>query len=84
MEDRNTFKVVIDGEEIEYEVLYTFYSIKTGNNYIIYTDNKNGSDGKINMFASIFYPNEKDRELEDIEKDEDWNEVESFLERISE
>lgn len=84
MEDKITFKVNIDGEEIEYEVLYTFYSIKTDNNYIIYTDNKDGSDGKINMYASIFYPDEKDRELEDIEKEEDWDEVESFLEGVSE
>ena len=84
MEDKITFKVNIDGEEIEYEVLYTFYSIKTDNNYIIYTDNKNCSDGKVNMYASIFYPDEKDRELEDIEKEEDWAEVESFLKGVSE
>ena len=51
--------------------------------YIIYTDNKYDETNSLNIYSSIYYPQDPDRELENIESDEDWNEVENFLENVN-
>jgi uncharacterized protein YrzB (UPF0473 family) len=79
--DRKTFKAIIDGEEKSFEVLYTFNSLKTKKDYIIYTDNQYGEDNMLNIYSSIYYPFE-DKCLENIENDEDWAEVEEFLKGV--
>ena len=38
MENKKTFKCIVDGVEKEFEVLYTFKSIKYNKDYVIYTD----------------------------------------------
>ena len=48
MEKKNSFKLIIDSIEKEVEVLYTFKSIKTSNDYIIYTDNTYDENKKLN------------------------------------
>ena len=76
-----SFKAIIDGEEKSFEVLYTFNSLKTKKDYIIYTDNQYGEDNMLNIYSSIYYPFE-DKCLENIENDEDWAEVEEFLKGV--
>ena len=83
MEDRKTFKCVVDNVEKEFEVLYTFKSIKTNKDYIIYTDNSFDENEKINIFASIYYPFDLEKELDNIESEEEWKEIENFLEEVS-
>lgn len=83
MENRKTFKCVVDNTEKEFEILYTFKSIKTNKDYIIYTDNSYDENKNLNIFASIYYPFDLEKELENIESDEDWEEVEKFLENVS-
>ena len=78
MEDRKTFKY----QDKEFEILYTFRSIKTKNDYIIYTDNTY-EDNSLNIYASIYYPKNPDKELKNIETEEEWNEVEVFLDNMS-
>ena len=81
--DKNTFKAFIDGEEREFEILYVFKSLKTKKDYIIYTDNKYDETNSLNIYSSIYYPEEPERELENIVSDEDWAEVENFLESMN-
>ena len=83
MENVNTFKCLVDGEEKEFEVLYTFRSIKYNKDYVIYTDNLYDEDNNLNIFASVYYPFDLERELEDIETDEEWKVIEEFLEKVS-
>ena len=83
MEKRKTFKCTIDGIEIEFEVLYTFKSIKHNKDYVIYTDNSYDENKNLNIFASIYYPFNLEKELENIESDEEWEEIEKFLENAS-
>lgn len=63
MEKKNSFKLIIDSIEKEVEVLYTFKSIKTSNDYIIYTDNTYDENKKLNIFASIYFPFDLEKEL---------------------
>ena len=81
--DKKTFKGVMNGIEREFEILYVFKSLKTKKDYIIYTDNKYDETNSLNIYSSIYYPQDPDRELENIESDEDWNEVENFLENVN-
>ena len=80
-EDRKFFKGILDGVEKELEVLFTFRSNKTNKDYIIYTDNLFSNDS-LNIYASIYYPEEPNRELEKIRENSDWNEVELFLKEV--
>lgn len=83
LENRKTFKCVIDGVEKEFEILYTFKSFKTNKDYIIYTDNRQDENQKLNIYSSIYYPQNPEKELENIETDSDWNEIENFLEEVT-
>lgn len=83
MTDNKTFKATVNGIEKEFEVLYTFKSLKTKKDYIIYTDNTYDENNSINIYSSIYYPMDPEKELENIVDDEDWKEVEAFLENVS-
>ena len=80
-EDRKFLKGELNGVEKELEILYTFRSFKTNKDYIIYTDNLFNNDS-LNIYASIYYPEEPNRELENINETSDWNEVELFLKEV--
>jgi len=79
----NKFKCIIDNVEKEFEVLYTFKSTKTKKDYIIYSDNTYDEDNNLNIYSSIYYPFESKKELENIELEEDWNEIEDFLDKVN-
>ena len=81
--DKKTFKCVINGMEQEFEVLYTFRSLKTKKDYIIYTDNSYNSNNELNIYSSIYYPQSPEKELENIVDEADWEEVENFLDGMS-
>lgn len=83
MENKKTFKCILDGVEKEFEVLYTFKSIKYNKDYVIYTDNSYDENNNLSIFASIYYPFNLEKELENIESEEEWNEIEIFLEEVS-
>lgn len=83
MENKKTFKCIIDNVEKNFEILYTFKSIKTNKDYIIYTDNSYDENKNLNIFASIYYPFDLEKSLENIESCEEWEEVEKFLENAS-
>lgn len=78
----NKFKCMIDNIKKEFEVLYTFKSTKTKKDYIIYSDNTYDSDNNLNIYASIYYPLNTEKELENIEESTDWEEVEEFLNKV--
>ncbi len=73
-----------NGNEIEYEILFTFDSDETKKSYIVFTDNNKDKDGSIITYAATY---EKDGEkliLKDIETDREWNLIESILAQIEE
>ena len=78
----NKFKCMIDNIEKEFEVFYIFKSTKTKKDYIIYTDNTYDEDNNLNIYASIYYPLNSEKELENIEDPIDWEEVENFLNNV--
>ncbi len=71
-------KIMINDDLKECDLLYTFKSDKTNNNYLICTDNTYDND-KLNVYSFIYYPDNREKGLEKISKDEEWEEVEQFL-----
>ncbi len=83
--EKNTFTVLgEDGKEIVCHVLFTFESDETGKNYIVYTDNSKDDKGNIQVFASIYDPNDQETKLEPIETEKEWKIIETILNTLQE
>lgn len=82
---KNTFSMLDEnGNEVVYDVLFTFESEETGKNYIVYTDNQKDETGNIEVYASIYYPNDPQSKLEAIETEKEWKVIETILETLQE
>ena len=82
---KNTFSMLDEnGREVVYDVLFTFESEETGKNYIVYTDNQKDETGNIEVYASIYYPNDPHSKLEAIETEKEWKVIETMLETLQE
>ena len=85
MDEKNSFKVINDsGEEIVCDILFTFDSEETGKSYIVYTDNSKDDKGNIQVYASIYDPNEENQKLEPITTDAEWKVIETILNTLQE
>ncbi len=73
-----------EGKSIECEVLFTFSSPETKKDYIIYTDHKEDSSGALKVYANIYDKSGANKELMPIETEEEWNTIESILEKLQE
>ena len=82
---KNTFTMIDqDGNEVVYDVLFTFESDETKKNYIVYTDNTLDHEGNVRVYASIYNQNDKGVELEPINSEREWKIVETILSSIQE
>lgn len=82
---KNTFSMIDDaGNEIVYDVLFTFESEETNKNYIVYTDNTKDEAGNIQVYASIYNPKEENSKLEAIETEKEWKVIETILDTLQE
>ena len=82
---KNTFSMLDEnGNEVVYDVLFTFESEETHKNYIVYTDNQKDETGNIEVYASIYYPDDPQSRLEAITTDKEWKVIEMALNVIQE
>ena len=85
MNKENTFKVIDkDGNEIDFEVLFTFESDETKKNYMVYTDNSKDDNGNTRVYASVFKPDAEPLELLPVETEREWKIIETILSSIEE
>lgn len=73
-----------EGNEIEFEVLFTFESDETKKNYMVYTDNTIDEEGNTRVYASVFKPDAEPLELLPVETDREWKIIETILDSIGE
>ena len=60
MKEKNSFTVINDeGKEVVCDVLFTFDSDETKKSYIAYTDNTKDEKGNVQVYASIYNPEEE-------------------------
>ena len=82
---KNSFSMIDEnGNEIVYDVLFTFESDETKKNYIVYTDNTRDESGNIQVYASIYDPENPNSKLEAITTDKEWKVIETILETLQE
>ena len=82
---KNSFSMIDEnGNEVVYDVLFTFESDETGKNYIVYTDNTRDEAGNIEVYASIYDPEDPKSKLEAITTDKEWKVIETILETLQE
>ena len=82
---KNSFTMIDEaGNEIVYDVLFTFESEETHKNYILYTDNTKDAEGNVEVYASIYDPNDPNSKLEAIETEKEWKVIETILETLQE
>ena len=77
-----TFKLVENGVEREYELLFTFMSPETGKTYAVYTDNVEDEKGNLSRFAGICDPASPEMKVLPIESPLEQAIVDSALEDI--
>lgn len=73
-----------DGNETVYDILFTFESEETHKNYIVYTDNTRDEAGNVEVYASIYDPENPHSRLEAIETEKEWKVIETILETLQE
>lgn len=73
-----------NGNETVYDVLFTFESEETHKNYIVYTGNTKDQQGNVEVYASIYDPNDPHSRLEAIETEKEWKVIETILETLQE
>ena len=82
---KNSFTMIDEaGNEIVYDVLFTFESEETHKNYSVYTDNTKDAEGNVEVYASIYDPNDPNSKLEAIETEKEWKVIETILETLQE
>ena len=82
---KNTFTMIDEnGREIVYDVLFTFESEETNKNYIVYTDQSKDDKANIQVYASIYDPENPNSKLEPIETEKEWKVIETILETLQE
>lgn len=83
--NKNTFTLIDEkGNEVEYDVLFTFESEETNKNYIVYTNNTKDETGNIEVYASIYDPEDPNSKLEAIQTEKEWKVIETILETLQE
>lgn len=85
LENKNTIRVYDEeGHEVVCDILFTFDNEETKKSYIAYTDNTKDASGKVNVYASIYDPNDKDMKLEEIKTEKEWKVINTILETLQE
>lgn len=85
MENVNSFKYVNeDGKEIVCDILFTFDSDETKKSYIVYTDNSRDAEGNVQVFASVYSPNDEKLKLSPIGTEQEWKIIETILNTLQE
>lgn len=73
-----------NGNEVVYDILFTFENDENGNNYIVYTDNTRDDVGNIEVYASIYDPDDPQSKLEPIKTEKEWKVIETILNTLQE
>lgn len=79
MEETNDKFVFVkeNGEEVECEVVFDFYSEELGKNYMLLTDNTNNSDGDLNVY--VYYTDPETEDLIPVDDEKEFTIVEKIF-----
>ena len=85
MELKDKFKLKDEyGNETTYDVLFTFDNEETNKSYVVYTDNSFDDAGNVQVYASVYYPESDNNNLDPVETEREWQIIDKILETIQE
>jgi uncharacterized protein YrzB (UPF0473 family) len=84
MENDEVVMVRRDGSKVQLDKLITFDDEANNKSYIIYTDNSKDEHGNIEVYASIYNPDDPQSKLEAIETEKEWKVIETILNTLQE
>ena len=83
MDNANTFIAVgQNGEAVDFSILFTYDDTDTGYSYIVYTDDSEDEEGNVQVYVSRYWKEDGMYTLEDIETEEEFNKVQTILDRL--
>lgn len=74
------FKILLDGKEINCNVVLTFRDEGNDINYIVYTDGTKDEDNELELYAARYIIQNGDYILNDIENDYEWDLIDNMIE----
>ena len=80
--DDDKIKIELDGEEKEYDLLFSFDCEENGRRYIGYTDNSFDEEGKLKIEVSSFDPNKEPIAFQPLLLEEEWDMVNDVIDTI--
>lgn len=83
MDDLGTVTIIKDGKEVECEILFTFENEELRKNYVGYTDNSIGENGRKNIYISSYDLLIGTGKLEKITSPEELQMVQDVLNEIA-
>ena len=80
--EKLTFSVIDENDvEHEFEILCAYKRLQTKKHYMIYTDNTYDEQGKLNIYAAIYDPDDE-TVFEEIQTQEEWDEVNQRIKEL--
>lgn len=76
--EKGSFTLNVNGEDIVYDTVLTFYNTKNGKNYVVFSDSDE-SDEEIKFYASVYDPYSSDFNLTPVETEEEWENINSVV-----
>ena len=83
--NKNSFTLIDEnGNEVKYDILFTFESDETQKDYVVYTDNTKDENGQIQVYASTYDKTNPKPNLGPIETDKEWKIIQTILDTLQE
>lgn len=71
-----------EGKIVECDVIMVMNNPNNNKNYIVYTDGTTNEEKQLELLASEYFPEGDLTRLEPIETDEEWEFIESMIEKV--
>ena len=76
------YTILPSGTKVEYDVVLTFKSTKSGKDYCIYTDNTYDKNHKLRFYAAIYNSELSNPYIGEPTKKEEWNEITNIIDSV--
>ena len=82
--DRKVTITNAEGKSVVGDIVTIIRINDLNSDYVVYTFNQKDETGNIEVYASIYYPNDPHSKLEAIETEKEWKVIETILETLQE
>ena len=80
--NNNKLIAEVNGQRMEFDIYFTFVCNQTNKGYLAYTDHSLDEQGNENLQVSTFDPNVGFEELGEVQTQEEWDLINSVIEKI--